>query len=104
MFKTPLIEFIFRPFFFIFNVLLQCVGTDRNIPDSVLQSRANTLYNLLVTFHYNITEISDQKTIKEKLNTAISSYLSLLLVSSNIFGTTTVLKFPKVRYYTTSFK
>lgn len=76
--------------------LLQCVGTDRNIPDSMLQNRANTLHNILVTFHYNITEISDQKILKEKLNTAISSYLSLLLVSSNIFGATVVLKFPKV--------
>lgn len=83
--------------------LLQCVGTDRNIADSVIQNRANTLYDILITFHYNITEISDQKSLKEKLNAAISSYLSLLQVSSNIFGTTTVLKFPKVRYYMTFF-
>lgn len=72
-----------------------CVGTDRNIADSVLQNRADTLHNILVAFHYNITELFDQKILKEKLNAAISSYLSLLLVSSNIFGATSVLKFPK---------
>lgn len=77
---------------------LQCVGTDRNIQDSILQNRANTLYNILVTFHYNIIEISDQSILKDTFNTVISSYLSLLLVSSNIFGTTSVLKFPKVRF------
>lgn len=72
-----------------------CVGTDRNIQDSILQNRANTLYNILVTFHNNITEISDQSILKDTFNTVISSYLSLLLVSSNIFGSTSVLKFPK---------
>jgi len=83
-------------FFFLSLFLLQCVGTDRNIPDSVLQNRANTLYNILVTFHFNITEILDHKILSEQLNTVISSYLSLLLTSSNIFGTTAVFKFPKV--------
>ncbi|XP_025206384.1 Hermansky-Pudlak syndrome 4 protein homolog [Melanaphis sacchari] len=72
-----------------------CVGTDRNIPDSILQNRADTLYNILVTYHFNITEISDHKILCEQLNTVISSYLSLLLVSSNMFSTTAVLKFPK---------
>ncbi|XP_022170503.1 Hermansky-Pudlak syndrome 4 protein homolog [Myzus persicae] len=78
-----------------FGSLTLCVGTDRNIPDSVLQNRANTLYNILVTFHFNITEISDHKILSEQLNTVISSYLSLLLISSNMFSTTAVFKFPK---------
>jgi len=82
--------------FFLYFFLLQCVGTDRNIPDSVLQNRANTLYNILVTFHFNITEILDHKILSEQLNTVISSYLSLLLISSNMFGTPAVFKFPKV--------
>lgn len=88
--KIYYIAFVLRLF------LLQCVGTDRNIPDSVLQNRANTLYSILVTFHYNITEISDHKILCEQLNTVISSYLSLLLISSNMFGTTAIFKFPKV--------
>lgn len=87
-------------FIFYISHLFQCVGTDRNIPDSVLQNRADTLHNILVTFHYEITEFSDQNILREKLNAAISSYLSLLLLSSNIFGSTTVLKFPKVRLFT----
>lgn len=90
------ISFIVYIAFVIILYLLQCVGTDRNIPDSILQNRANTLLNILVTFHFNITEISDHKILSEQLNTVISSYLSLLLVSSNMFGSTAVLKFPKV--------
>lgn len=50
--------------FFLYFFLLQCVGTDRNIPDSVLQNRANTLYNILVTFHFNITEILDRSLLR----------------------------------------
>ncbi|CAH1403961.1 unnamed protein product [Nezara viridula] len=75
-----------------------CVGTDRNIPDLVLETRANILYKLLRLFHYSIENLQDSSVdedISDKLAELLQVYLPILQYATNTFGNIPVLKIPK---------
>lgn len=75
-----------------------CVGTDRNIPDLVLETRASILYKLLRLFHYsieNLQESSVDEDISDKLAELLQVYLPILQYATNTFGNIPVLKIPK---------
>ncbi|XP_054263823.1 uncharacterized protein LOC128987130 isoform X1 [Macrosteles quadrilineatus] len=74
-----------------------CVGTDRNIPDIVLDTRINTLFRLLRFYHKDFETISikAESEFSEKLNQIFETYLPILQYSSNIFGNITTFNLPK---------
>lgn len=81
------------------QLLLQCVGTDRNIPDWIVVKRCKILCNTLEFFHANLSYIcknSNQINIAEKLANAMEVYLPVLLFAGNVFGNTPTIRLPKV--------
>uniref|UniRef100_T1HC08 Intu_longin_1 domain-containing protein n=1 Tax=Rhodnius prolixus TaxID=13249 RepID=T1HC08_RHOPR len=77
-----------------------CVGTDRNIPDMVLQTRLNVLYKLLRLFHYDIeflqtSQDDDDDNLSEKLSQLLQVYLPILQFATNTFGNIPTMKLPK---------
>lgn len=80
------------------TVLLQCVGTDRNIPDVVLDTRITTLFRLLRFYHldFETLSIKAKDTFSEKLHQVFETYLPILQYSSNIFGSIPTFNLPKV--------
>ncbi|KAK9503665.1 hypothetical protein O3M35_010179 [Rhynocoris fuscipes] len=77
-----------------------CVGTDRNIPDMVLQTRLNTLYKLLRLFHYDIESLQasledDEDNLSDKFSQLLQVYLPILQYATNTFGNIPTLKLPK---------
>lgn len=77
----------------------QCVGTDRNIPDLVVETRADTLLHLLKFYHKDFENISSVSSCEfsEKLNQIFETYLPILQYSGNIFGSIPIFRLPKVR-------
>lgn len=80
------------------TILLQCVGTDRNIPDVVLDTRITTLFRLLRFYHldFETLSIKAKDTFSEKLHQVFETYLPILQYSSNIFGSIPTFNLPKV--------
>uniref|UniRef100_A0A0V0G5T8 CCZ1/INTU/HSP4 first Longin domain-containing protein n=1 Tax=Triatoma dimidiata TaxID=72491 RepID=A0A0V0G5T8_TRIDM len=77
-----------------------CVGTDRNIPDMVLQTRLNVLYKLLRLFHYDIESLQttlddDDDNLSDKLSQLLQVYLPILQYATNTFGNIPTMKLPK---------
>lgn len=75
------------------------MGTDRNIPDWVLQYRAETLSSLIELFHNNLevmAEIHRNESFPVKLYHMLETYLKILMYSGNIFCNIPALKLPKV--------
>lgn len=82
----------------VLTILLQCVGTDRNIPDVVLDTRITTLFRLLRFYHldFETLSIKAKDTFSEKLHQVFETYLPILQYSSNIFGSIPTFNLPKV--------
>lgn len=79
--------------------VFKAVGTDRNIPDWVLQYRAETLSSLIELFHNNLdvmAEIYKNESFPIKLYHMLETYLKILMYSGNIFCNIPALKLPKV--------
>ncbi|XP_075220876.1 Hermansky-Pudlak syndrome 4 protein isoform X2 [Lycorma delicatula] len=79
---------------------IMCVGTDRNIPDSVLRARASILYQLLQFYHGNFEKLisnhsSTHQELYEKLSSIFEIYLPIMIFAGNIFSTIPVLTLPK---------
>lgn len=85
-------------FYNVCTILLQCVGTDRNIPDVVLDTRITTLFRLLRFYHldFETLSIKAKDTFSEKLHQVFETYLPILQYSSNIFGSIPTFNLPKV--------
>lgn len=82
-------------------VVLQAVGTDRNIHDWILERRANTLESLLKFFHCDLSKIlesfnNDRNKFTEKLYQMFETYLPILQYSANLFSNIPIIKLPKV--------
>lgn len=81
---------------------LQCVGTDRNIPDSVLRARADILNKLLKFFHGDfgmiLSDLSTtcRRSLFDRLSSMFEIYLPVMIFAGNIFSTIPVLTLPKV--------
>jgi hypothetical protein len=78
------------------------VGTDRNIPDIVLEIRSKTLYKLLRLFHYDIESLQasiledDDNNLSDRLAELFQVYLPILQFATNKFGNIPVFHLPKV--------
>lgn len=74
-----------------------CVGTDRNIPDLVVETRADTLLRLLKFYHKDFENISSTSSseFSEKLNQIFETYLPILQYTGNIFGSIPIFRLPK---------
>lgn len=81
--------------------MLQCVGTDRNIPDWILSKRCEILYHTLQFFHANLNSFDNSTVdeIGEKLSSVMEIYLPVLLYPGNIFGNIPTIRLPKVRTF-----
>lgn len=82
-------------------IVLQAVGTDRNIQDWILERRANTLESLLKFFHCDLNKIlesfnNDRNKFTEKLYQMFETYLPILQYSANLFSNIPIIKLPKV--------
>lgn len=78
---------------------MQCVGTDRNIPDWILEKRCEILNHTLQFFHADLNmfrDTAEQKIIAEKLINVMEVYLPVLLYAGNIFGNNLTIRLPKV--------
>lgn len=78
--------------------VLQCVGTDRNIPDIVLETRTDTLHRLLRFYHKDFDRIHElySNDFLEKLSQIFEIYLPILHFAGNIFGSVPQFHLPKV--------
>ncbi|XP_046680237.1 uncharacterized protein LOC124367457 isoform X2 [Homalodisca vitripennis] len=74
-----------------------CVGTDRNIPDVVLETRINTLYRLIRFYHLDFETMSNKSgpQFSERLNLIFETYLPILQYAGNIFGSIPTFNLPK---------
>lgn len=73
--------------------LLLAVGTDRNISDSLIESRANLLTNLINLYHCNLlrvskaeeseNELKSRKRLSEKLYQILETFLPILQYNNN---------------------
>lgn len=84
------------------------MGTDRNIPDIVLETRSKILYSLLRLFHNSIEKLQESlgdedENISDKLSELFQVYLPILQYATNTFGNIPVLKIPKVCILVTLF-
>jgi Hermansky-Pudlak syndrome 4 protein len=87
-----------------FGRFVMAVGTDRNIPETILEYRAELLTSLLNLYHKDITTISDQfgsvlapqyKNLSEKLYHIFETFLPILQYSGNILQNISILRLPK---------
>ncbi|XP_066250187.1 BLOC-3 complex member HPS4 [Euwallacea similis] len=65
------------------------VGTDRNIPDWVLEHRANLLYSLVNFFHQHFVALGlsfEGENLRAKLYHIFDTYLKLLYLGGSIFS------------------
>ncbi|XP_039293004.1 uncharacterized protein LOC111057824 isoform X4 [Nilaparvata lugens] len=81
----------------IFGHYVLCVGTDRNIPDCVLETRANLLNRLLEFYHSDLLKVSDETgdSFPERLNRIFEIYLPIMMFGGNYFSTIPLLNLPK---------
>lgn len=76
------------------------VGTDRNIPDWILQHRADMLLSLVQFYHKDLDTISsvsleEGSFFAEKLHHIFETYVPIIQYAGNIFGTIPTVKLPK---------
>ncbi|RZF37837.1 hypothetical protein LSTR_LSTR011829 [Laodelphax striatellus] len=81
----------------IFGHYVLCVGTDRNIPDCVLETRANLLNRLLEFYHSDLLKVSNETgdSFPEKLSRIFEIYLPIMMFGGNYFSTIPLLNLPK---------
>ncbi|XP_037917934.1 uncharacterized protein LOC119655874 isoform X3 [Hermetia illucens] len=85
-----------------FGRFVLAVGTDRNLPASLLEHRAELLTSLVKLFHRDIQTIHDQfsingqyKNLSEKLYHIFETYLPILQYNGNVFQNVPTLRLPK---------
>ncbi|KAJ9590905.1 hypothetical protein L9F63_016062, partial [Diploptera punctata] len=76
------------------------MGTDRNIPDWVLEHRADTMNHLIQFYHKDLETIclsvgSDNLQFTKKLNQMFETYIPILPYAANMFGNIPVIRLPK---------
>ncbi|KAH1002771.1 uncharacterized protein LOC109539341 isoform X2 [Dendroctonus ponderosae] len=74
------------------------VGTDKNIPDWVLQRRANVVYSMVNFFHKDFMALAQRyeaEKLKAKLYHIFDTYLKLLYLGGNIFHNIPSLDLPQ---------
>ena len=81
--------------------VFQTIGTDQNIPDWVLEHRADTFNHLIEFYHRDIETISslagpDTNHFTNKLNQIFETYIPILPYAANIFGNIPTIRLPKV--------
>jgi hypothetical protein len=81
--------------------VFQTIGTDQNIPDWVLEHRADTLNHLIQFYHRDLETISslagpDTNHFTNKLNQIFETYIPILPYAANIFGNIPTIRLPKV--------
>ena len=83
------------------KIFFQTIGTDQNIPDWVLEHRADTLNQLIQFYHRDLETISslagpDTNHFTNKLNQIFETYIPILPYAANIFGNIPTIRLPKV--------
>ncbi|XP_067010948.2 BLOC-3 complex member HPS4 isoform X2 [Anabrus simplex] len=75
------------------------VGTDRNIPNWILEHRADTLHQLVQFYHKDFdtmsSAISSENQFLSKLNQIFEVYVPIVQFSGNIFGNIPTIRLPK---------
>ncbi|CAH0752855.1 unnamed protein product [Bemisia tabaci] len=77
------------------------VGSDQNLSDTILQTRAETLYQLIRFYHRDICTVNDVvskqpgDSLSEKLAHMFQIYLPVLQYATNVFGNIPTFKLPK---------
>ncbi|XP_063222092.1 uncharacterized protein LOC134530805 isoform X2 [Bacillus rossius redtenbacheri] len=73
------------------------VGTDRNIPDEVLEHRAVTLLDIIQFYHCDLETMvrSAGTAVKDRLALMLDTYLPMLQYASNLLGVIPSIRLPK---------